>query len=81
MIDSIDIFRSESSGVLWIESAKSVACAEARIRQLALSCPGEYIVLEHATGKTYVIKTEASQRLYDNVAPHNHNDGSSGDVR
>jgi hypothetical protein len=81
MIDPIDIFRIESSGVLWLESAKSVPCAEARIQQLALSCPGEYIILEHATGKKYVVKTEAPQRLYGNVAPHNQNDGSSGDFR
>jgi len=81
MIDPIDIFRIESGGVLWVESANSIDCAEARIRQLALSCPGEYIVLEHATGKKYVIKTEAPEGHYVNVAPHNHNDGSSGDVR
>jgi hypothetical protein len=81
MIDPIDIFRIESSGVLWVESATSVACAEARIQQLALSCPAEYIVLEHTTGKRYVIKTEAPQRLYGNVAPPDHDGGSSGDVR
>ena len=81
MIDPIDILRIESSGVLWVESAKSVACAEARIQQLALSSPGEYIVLEHATGKKYVIKAEAPQQLYGNVAPQNQNDDSSGDVQ
>ena len=81
MIDPIDILRIESSGVLWVESAKSVAYAEARIQQLALSSPGEYIVLEHATGKKYVIKAEAPQQLYGNVAPQNQNDDSSGDVR
>ena len=81
MIDPVDIFRIESSGVLWVESATSVASAEARIQQLALSCPGEYIVLEHATGKKHVIKAEASQRLYGNAAPNNQDGPSSGDVR
>jgi len=81
MIDPIDIFRIESSGVLWVESAGSVACAEARVQRLARSCPGEYLVLEHATGKKYVIKTEPPERLYGNVAPHSQDGGSSGDVR
>jgi len=80
MIDPVDIFRIESSGVLWVESARSVASAEVRIQQLALSRPGEYIVLEHATGKKHVIKAEAPQRLYGN-APHKSDGGSSGDFR
>jgi len=80
MIDTIDIFRTESRGVLWVESAKSVACAEARIQQLALSCPGEYIILEHVTGRKYVIKTEAPQPAYGSVAPHNQDGGSSSEV-
>ena len=80
MIDPIDIFRIESSGVLWVETATSVPSAEARIQQLALSCPGEYIVLEHATGKKYVIKAEAPQRLHGNAPPKS-DGGSSGDFR
>jgi hypothetical protein len=80
MIDPVDIFRIEGSGVLWVESATSVASAEARIQQLALSCPGEYIVLEHASGKKYVIKAEAPRRLYGN-APHKSDAGSSGGFR
>jgi hypothetical protein len=80
MIDPIDIFRVESSGVLWVESATSVASAEARIQQLAVTCPGEYIILEHATGKKQVIKGEAPQRIYGNV-PHKSEGGSSGDFR
>jgi hypothetical protein len=81
MIDPIDIFRIESGGVLWVESANSVAGAEARIQQLALSSPGEYIVLEHTTGKKYVIKAESPQRGYGNMAPDRQAGGSSGDVR
>lgn len=81
MIDPIDIFRMESGGVLWVESANSVACAEARIPQLALSSPGEYIILEHTTGKKYVIKPEAPQRPYGNMAPDTQDGGSSDDVR
>ena len=81
MIDPIDIFRVQNSGVLWVESATSVASAEARIQQLALSCPGEYIVLEHATGKKHVIKAEGPQRLYGNMEPNNQEGRSSGDVR
>jgi len=80
MIDPLDIFRIDSGGVLWVESATSVASAEARIHQLARSCPGEYFILEHATGKKYVIKAEAPERLYVNATQKSVG-GSSGDLR
>jgi hypothetical protein len=80
MIDPIDIFRIESSGVLWVESATSVAIAEARIQQLALGAPGEYIILEHGSGKKHVINAEAPQRRYDNAPPESEG-GCSGDFR
>jgi hypothetical protein len=45
MVPSLDIFRIESGGVLWCESAATIETAKARIQKLGLSSPGSYLIL------------------------------------
>ena len=51
MTPSLDIFRIESGGVLWCEAAATMETAKARIQKIALSSPGNYLILDHKTGQ------------------------------
>jgi hypothetical protein len=53
-----DIFRMDRAGVRWLESAESVDHAKARIRELAVSFPGDFILLDQKTGNKVVISSE-----------------------
>jgi hypothetical protein len=50
-----DIFRIESSGVLWCGAAATVETAQNRIQELAFSFPGSYLILNQRTGQRTVI--------------------------
>ena len=56
----VDIFRIDAKGVLWLESARSVDEATARIQQLGEKAAGEYMLLNHSTGNKFTIKVEAA---------------------
>jgi hypothetical protein len=58
MINRLDIFRLDNCGVLWLESAATLGCAKARVQELAECSPGEYLILDQATGNKHVIKSE-----------------------
>ena len=58
MTHVLDIFRLESCGVLWLESAASLECAKARVQELAVRSPGEFLVLDLVTGNKHVIKLD-----------------------
>jgi hypothetical protein len=58
MTHVLDIFRLESCGVLWLESAASRECAKARVQELAVRSPGEYLVVNLVTGNQHVIKRD-----------------------
>jgi hypothetical protein len=52
-----DIFLSEADGsVLWRGTAATIEEAKARIRELAASAPGQYIILSRQTGSKYVVQ-------------------------
>jgi hypothetical protein len=61
----IDIFRVEPKGVLWLESSTSVDEARARIQLLGVQDPGEYVLLNQATGNKLMIKADGA----DGVSP------------
>ena len=61
MTDSVDIFCLEASGVLWLESARNLERAQARVQELAASSPGQYVVLDHETGNKHLIKLDGIQ--------------------
>jgi hypothetical protein len=51
MFPSLDIFKIDSGGnVLWRGAVESVEAARKRIQKLALSSPGEYLILDQNTG-------------------------------
>ncbi len=51
MAPSLDIFRIESGGVLWCEAVATIETAKARIQKIALSSPGNYLILDQKTGQ------------------------------
>jgi hypothetical protein len=55
MISYLDIFRIESSGVLWCGAVTTVETAEERIQKLADSSPGSYLILNQTTGQRIVV--------------------------
>jgi hypothetical protein len=62
----LDIFRVETSGVLWVESAATMADAKARIQELAARSQAEYVLLDQKTGDKLVIKPDGGgQRAAD----------------
>jgi hypothetical protein len=50
-----DIFRIESSGVLWCGAAATVETAQDRIQELAFSSPGSYFILNQTTGQRTMV--------------------------
>ena len=54
-----DIFRTETNGgVLWIESAATLQDARARVQELGMRSPGEYLLLNQETGNKLVIRLD-----------------------
>jgi hypothetical protein len=52
VLPSLDIFKIDPGrSVLWRGAVKSFVAAKARIRMLALSSPGEYLILDEDTGQ------------------------------
>ena len=56
MASSLDIFRIDPGGrVLWCGAVKSFVAANARIQMLAVSSPGEYLILDEDTGNRILV--------------------------
>jgi hypothetical protein len=56
-----DIFRIETNGgVLWIESAATLENAKARVQELGMRSPGEYLLLNQETGNKLVIPLDVN---------------------
>jgi hypothetical protein len=52
MFQPLDIFKTDSEdGVLWRSAAEDFAAAKRCIEKLALSSPGEYLILDQQTGR------------------------------
>jgi hypothetical protein len=52
MFQPLDIFKTDSDGsVLWRGAAEDFVAAKRRIEKLALSSPGEYLILDQKTGQ------------------------------
>jgi hypothetical protein len=52
MFQPLDIFKTGSDGsVLWRGAAEDFVAAKRRIEKLALSSPGEYLILDQKTGQ------------------------------
>ena len=58
MTHLLDIFRVETSGVMWVESAATLEDAKARVQELAARSPAEYLLLDQTTGNKLVVKPD-----------------------
>jgi hypothetical protein len=60
-INRFDIFQIESGGSMrWLETLEDMDDAKARIQDLGLLSPGEYIILDQQTGNKLVITVRAA---------------------
>jgi hypothetical protein len=59
-----DILKVESGGVRWMEGAADLERAKARVKLLAASSPGEYIILTQKTGEKISIKSKTKRILF-----------------
>src|SRR5260370_16691744 len=64
MMPPFDIFKVESSGLRWMEAAVDLGRAKARVKVLAASSPGEYIILNQNTGEKISIKCETKRIVF-----------------
>jgi Protein of unknown function (DUF2934) len=56
MAPPLDIVRIDPDGrVLWCGAVESLVAAKARIQKLALSSPGEYLILDQDTGNRVLV--------------------------
>jgi hypothetical protein len=64
MIPPFDIFKVESSGLRWMEAAAELERARARVKVLAASSPGEYMIANQETGERIFIKAQTKRILF-----------------
>jgi hypothetical protein len=50
-----DIFRVETGGVRWLESAATLEDAQALVQKLTANSPAEYLVLNQETGDKVIM--------------------------
>ena len=53
----LDIFRLDDRGVLWLDAAETLELARSRVKELAASSPGQYLVVDLTTGNKHVMST------------------------
>lgn len=59
MMPPFDIFQMNPDGsVLWRGTAETMEDAQAHIRELAASSPGEFVIHSHQTGNRLVVKCD-----------------------
>ena len=57
MIAPFDIFKVEAPGrALWLEAAQEFEVAKARVRNLMVTSPAEYVIYSQRTGNKVSIK-------------------------
>jgi hypothetical protein len=64
MIPPFDIFKVEASELRWMEVAPDLERAKARVKILATSSPGEYIIANQETGEKISIKGQTKRILF-----------------
>jgi len=61
MTHMVDIFRLDPLGVRWLESAATLESAKARVQELGVCSPGQFLVLDHKTGRRYGMQVKAAE--------------------
>ena len=58
----LDIFKTEADGqLLWRGAVESFAAAIARIQELTVAAPGEYIILDQDTGHRALLQISGNE--------------------
>jgi hypothetical protein len=71
MVPPFDILRVLRDGApLWMEAAKTLEDAKARVQQLAATEPGRYVIFSRKTGNKIVITPDGNA-----VPPQSHEPG------
>jgi hypothetical protein len=66
MTPGFDIFQTEADGgVLWRGAAATMDEARGRIRELAAQSPGEYFVLNFATGSKIIVEPGSVHKTWE----------------
>jgi hypothetical protein len=65
MIPPFDIFKVESSGLRWMEASADLERAKARVKILAVSSPGEYLIVNAITGDKVSIPQKAKRIVFE----------------
>jgi hypothetical protein len=62
MFPSFDVFKLDSSGhVLWKSFGESFTAAKATTQKLMVASPGDYLIVDQATGKKVVVTRTTPQ--------------------
>ncbi|MCU1244014.1 MAG: hypothetical protein JWO71_4740 [Candidatus Acidoferrum typicum] len=71
MFHPLDIFKADPDGtVLWRGAAENFVAARACIKKLALSSPGEYLILDQPTGqRTLITLPDTSTEPESSIGP------------
>jgi hypothetical protein len=64
MVPPFDIFKVDTGSVRWLEAAEDLERAKARVKVLAASSPGEYLIFNHQTGKRVSVKPEPKRIVF-----------------
>jgi CheY-like chemotaxis protein len=64
MIPPFDILKVESIGLRWMELEVDLERAKARVKMLAASSPGEYIIVSQQSGEKISIRPPAKRILF-----------------
>ena len=70
MFYPLDIFKTDSDGgVLWRGAAETLIAAKAHIQTLAVSSPGEYLILDQKTGQRQRVRVGLCENHLSRLAP------------
>jgi len=64
MVPPFDIFKVDTGSIRWLEAAEDLERAKVRVRVLAASSPGEYLIFNHQTGKRVSIKPQSKRIVF-----------------
>ena len=64
MMPLFDIFKRDGAALRWIEAAENWETATARVKVLAASSPGEYIILDQITGRKIPFQPKAKRIVF-----------------
>ena len=71
MFYPLDIFKTDSDGsVLWRGAAEDLVAAKKCIEKLALSAPGEYLILNQRTGQRQRMRVVLPDNATQTRSPH-----------